>query len=250
MPAKITMRTLIADAKAFLGGRCVRCGTYDNLEFDHIDRRTKVAEVIALARGTTQAAFWAEVHKCQLLCREHHLEKTRIENIGVARPRKVKQRGGRWSVTSIALIDPEAGVTAIRGGGVLLGAGVQAQCTDGVAVATLSISVDPSGGICCDSIEVARSAATGGVNSTDLHMIPVRRLIREAFASLDEADWRPQRATDAPATMAAVVACWQALQGTSDGHRATAVTAQQLGYSRGHVSRVLSQARREGLILH
>jgi len=52
-----------------LGGRCVRCGSTDELEFDHIDPETKVFAV-----GSDMSRAWdklvEEALKCQLLCRE------------------------------------------------------------------------------------------------------------------------------------------------------------------------------------
>lgn len=69
----------LAEAREYLGGRCVRCGATKDLEFDHIEPENKVANltVLALLRET----FWAEVAKCQLLCIEHHREKTASERV-------------------------------------------------------------------------------------------------------------------------------------------------------------------------
>jgi 5-methylcytosine-specific restriction endonuclease McrA len=57
-----------------LGGRCVRCGSTDELEFDHIDPETKVFAV-----GSDMSRAWdklvEEALKCQLLCRECHVAK-------------------------------------------------------------------------------------------------------------------------------------------------------------------------------
>lgn len=58
-----------------LGGVCVRCGTTQFLEFDHIDRKTKIMTV-ARAASRNENFFWTEVNKCQLLCHPCHLEKT------------------------------------------------------------------------------------------------------------------------------------------------------------------------------
>jgi hypothetical protein len=62
-----------AIAVDFLGGRCVKCGAIEQLEFDHIDPKTKLSH-----------RFWswkperiqAELAKCQLLCRPCHIEKS------------------------------------------------------------------------------------------------------------------------------------------------------------------------------
>ncbi|HEY5352116.1 MAG TPA: hypothetical protein VIK57_06645 [Streptosporangiaceae bacterium] len=57
-----------------LGGECVRCGATDDLEFDHIDPRTKVFAV-----GSDMSWAWSqlvkEALKTQLLCRPCHVAK-------------------------------------------------------------------------------------------------------------------------------------------------------------------------------
>jgi len=64
-----------AKALELLGGKCVRCGWIEGLEFDHIDPTTKVM-TIARASSRSEVFFWAEVNKCQLLCDACHLVKT------------------------------------------------------------------------------------------------------------------------------------------------------------------------------
>lgn len=62
----------------FLGGRCVKCGSIDNLEFDHIIRSSKkfcVGGNLGLVRGRLKE----ELLKCQLLCHDCHLKKTNKE---------------------------------------------------------------------------------------------------------------------------------------------------------------------------
>lgn len=61
-----------------LGGECVHCGTNENLEFDHIDPKTKLAS-IARASSWSEKRFWEEVDKCQLLCVDCHKAKTKAE---------------------------------------------------------------------------------------------------------------------------------------------------------------------------
>lgn len=61
-----------------LGGKCVRCGTTKELEFDHIKPETKKM-TIARASSMNEKFFWEEVAKCQLLCKTHHVEKTAKE---------------------------------------------------------------------------------------------------------------------------------------------------------------------------
>jgi hypothetical protein len=57
-----------------LGGRCVRCGAVEDLEFDHIDPATK-----RFAVGASLSRAWPELVeealKCQLLCRPCHIDK-------------------------------------------------------------------------------------------------------------------------------------------------------------------------------
>jgi hypothetical protein len=57
-----------------LGGKCVRCGSTDDLEFDHIDPETK-----RFAVGSDMSKAWdvlvEEALKTQLLCRPCHVDK-------------------------------------------------------------------------------------------------------------------------------------------------------------------------------
>jgi hypothetical protein len=64
-----------------LGGACIRCANTVDLEFDHVDRHAKTAEIADLfSQG--EARLQAELKKCQLLCRACHIDKTAFE-IGV-----------------------------------------------------------------------------------------------------------------------------------------------------------------------
>lgn len=69
-----------AAAVADLGGSCVVCGSVEDLEFDHIDRRAKSANIAKLILGKPERLYW-ELAKCQLLCKVHHSEKTKSEQI-------------------------------------------------------------------------------------------------------------------------------------------------------------------------
>lgn len=71
-----------------LGGQCVKCGSTEDLEFDHVDPATKSFTITA---GWTRKLdlFMAELAKCQLLCQPHHLEKTKQE-------KGVEHGGGVW----------------------------------------------------------------------------------------------------------------------------------------------------------
>ena len=63
------------EAVESLGGQCVRCGATERLEFDHIDPATKVNSIAQMS-SASEAKFWAEVKKCQLLCKPCHITKT------------------------------------------------------------------------------------------------------------------------------------------------------------------------------
>lgn len=63
-----------AEAIDFLGGKCVVCGSIENIELDHIDPDLKSID-IAKVWTYSKEKFWIEVKKCQLLCNECHLEK-------------------------------------------------------------------------------------------------------------------------------------------------------------------------------
>lgn len=67
-----------AKAKASLGDVCVKCGSDENIEFDHIDPSTKLGSIASMI-DSKKEVFWTEVRKCQLLCRDCHVIKTRNE---------------------------------------------------------------------------------------------------------------------------------------------------------------------------
>lgn len=64
----------------YLGGVCSHCGSTNGLQFDHKDPTSKQLEI---SRAIISAWSWErlsfELDKCQLLCYEHHLEKSKIE---------------------------------------------------------------------------------------------------------------------------------------------------------------------------
>ena len=64
-------------ALTYLGAACVKCGLEDpeKLEFDHVDPSTKTMTIAdMLAHGRERLI--EELQKCQILCEEHHLEKS------------------------------------------------------------------------------------------------------------------------------------------------------------------------------
>ena len=63
-------------AEWMAGKSCIICGTTQSLEVDHIDPEQKVSHRIwtwAIPRRD------AELAKCQILCTEHHKEKTKAQ---------------------------------------------------------------------------------------------------------------------------------------------------------------------------
>lgn len=59
-----------------LGGKCVVCGSTQQLEIDHIDRATKSFDLGDWLSVCTPAELKEELAKCQLLCHPHHMEKS------------------------------------------------------------------------------------------------------------------------------------------------------------------------------
>lgn len=61
-----------------LGGKCVECGTTDNLQLDHVDPTTKTYDFNKIWNRSLDV-FDAELEKAQLLCKEHHQAKTLVQ---------------------------------------------------------------------------------------------------------------------------------------------------------------------------
>ena len=58
-----------------LGGKCVNCGSKNNLEFDHLEpsqKKFKISEILDWGELNIKA----ETSKCQLLCKQCHHQKT------------------------------------------------------------------------------------------------------------------------------------------------------------------------------
>lgn len=65
-------------AFAILGGKCSTCGTADDLQIDHVDpalKKIKLGKMWSIAEDR----YLSELRKCQLLCGEHHRQKSRTE---------------------------------------------------------------------------------------------------------------------------------------------------------------------------
>jgi hypothetical protein len=58
-----------------LGGKCIKCNSTEDLEFDHIDPETKLFS-IGNIWWKSYTILLEEVKKCQLLCYDCHKEKT------------------------------------------------------------------------------------------------------------------------------------------------------------------------------
>jgi hypothetical protein len=82
-----------ASAIAQLGGKCKRCGSTDDLQFDHIDRANKSFTLGRVLAGIAESKLQEELKKCQLLCLPCHQDKT-IQELG---QRKAKGEHGRPS---------------------------------------------------------------------------------------------------------------------------------------------------------
>lgn len=62
-----------------LGGVCVKCGTADNLQFDHIDPSLKEYDISLIMISAPLDRISKELEKCQLLCKRCHLAKSVID---------------------------------------------------------------------------------------------------------------------------------------------------------------------------
>ena len=70
-----------AEAVKQFGGKCVKCGSTEDLEFDHLNHDPDPRG--RRGRGTmwtfSEKRLQAELEKCQLLCHDCHLKKTSEE---------------------------------------------------------------------------------------------------------------------------------------------------------------------------
>jgi 5-methylcytosine-specific restriction endonuclease McrA len=67
-----------AEGIEILGGKCVRCNSTEQLEFDHIDPTTKELS-IGKMWGVARERWLRELMKCQLLCKPCHTKKSTKE---------------------------------------------------------------------------------------------------------------------------------------------------------------------------
>ncbi len=69
--------------RAYLGAKCAKCGVPDRLEVDHIKREDKNFN-FSVSYGKSMKRLLKEASKCQLLCKDCHVEKTVLESTGYA----------------------------------------------------------------------------------------------------------------------------------------------------------------------
>ena len=75
----------LQEMKNKLGNKCVKCGATENLQFDHIDPKTKCFNVNP--QDSWQKTL-TELYKCQLLCPSCHLEKTMTVDYAIIMEKK------------------------------------------------------------------------------------------------------------------------------------------------------------------
>ena len=75
-----------------LGGKCVKCGSNQELDIDHIDPATKQFTLSGNNLNKKWDIVWAEAKKCQLLCKKHHKIKTSVES----KKRRPPKHGTEW----------------------------------------------------------------------------------------------------------------------------------------------------------
>lgn len=73
-----------SDMYAYLGGVCVVCGSTEQLEIDHVNWREKSFPVGQLWPVKKLPEVYRELDKCQLLCKDHHLEKSSVDQREIA----------------------------------------------------------------------------------------------------------------------------------------------------------------------
>lgn len=58
-----------------LGGRCLDCGTTEDLQFHHIDPDKKLFTIGSILNGVSETKLNEELEKCALLCKPCHKER-------------------------------------------------------------------------------------------------------------------------------------------------------------------------------
>jgi hypothetical protein len=81
----------MTEAREALGGRC-SCGSTDRLQLDHVDPAMKTMTIADMTRLGDER-FWAEVRKCQLLCFDCHVAKSKLDLSVMAKARQPGHHG-------------------------------------------------------------------------------------------------------------------------------------------------------------
>lgn len=63
---------------------CVKCGSTERLELDHIDPKTKKSRSAHAIWSFSEKRRLEEIAKCQVLCHNCHLQKTKIDLYPIA----------------------------------------------------------------------------------------------------------------------------------------------------------------------
>lgn len=67
----------MAYARELLGNKCAKCGKTEKLDIDHIDPTKKSFTIANIIGNCPEKKLLEELKKCQLLCRDCHVKKTR-----------------------------------------------------------------------------------------------------------------------------------------------------------------------------
>jgi 5-methylcytosine-specific restriction endonuclease McrA len=78
-----------------LGGKCVNCGSTENLQFDHANAKKKEFDINQVKDGKEEIIL-KELKKCVLLCPECHLDKTKANKEHINKDKKPARHGTPW----------------------------------------------------------------------------------------------------------------------------------------------------------
>lgn len=78
-----------------LGGKCVSCGSTENLQFDHQNAKKKTFDINSIKDGK-ESIILKELKKCVLLCPSCHLNKTKDNKEHINKDKKPARHGTLW----------------------------------------------------------------------------------------------------------------------------------------------------------
>ena len=84
----------------YLGGKCNKCETFENLNFDHINPFSKKYDISKIICGKKEKII-NELKKCQILCKKCHIEKNKIDGSSI----KNKIKGEKINTSKLKEID-------------------------------------------------------------------------------------------------------------------------------------------------